>query len=137
RTLPLGEREWDLLGEARPDVVVGAHAEGVEAQRLLALAGHGNHDRGPFDLVLTAGQPPVGVEQYLEMRPGIDLMPAAPVLGHRLLHPRSLHHAPPFSRANARLRYGKNRAFATTVKFASRQGTWPLPRRARAAEAPE
>jgi hypothetical protein len=78
-------------------MVVRAHAEGVETQRLFALAGHGNHDRGPFDLVrLTAGQPPVRMEPYLELRPGIDMMPAAPVLGHRLLHPRSLHHAPPF-----------------------------------------
>src|ERR1700732_4335844 len=34
------------------------------------------------------------------MRPGIDLIPAAPVLGHRLLHPGPLHHAPPFSKAN-------------------------------------
>jgi hypothetical protein len=30
---------------------VGAHAERVEAQCLLALAGDGNDDRGPFDLV--------------------------------------------------------------------------------------
>jgi len=29
---------------AWPDMVVGAHAERVEAQRLLALASHGNHD---------------------------------------------------------------------------------------------
>src|SRR5207249_4500150 len=77
RALSLCEREWDLLGEARPDVVVGAHTEGVKAQRLLALAGHGNHDRGPLDLVrLAAARPPVGVEQDLEMRPGIDLVPA-------------------------------------------------------------
>src|ERR1700730_11710818 len=34
------------------------------------------------------------------MRPGIDLMPAVPVLGHRLLHSGPLHHAPPFSKAN-------------------------------------
>src|ERR1700724_1642630 len=27
-------------------------------------------------------------------------MPAVPVLGHRLLHPGPLHHAPPFSKAN-------------------------------------
>ena len=53
-SLSLCNRKWDLLGEARPDVVVGAHTEGVEAQRLLALAGHGNHDRGPFDLVRLA-----------------------------------------------------------------------------------
>src|SRR6266852_4659374 len=31
RTLRLCDREGDLLGEARPDVVVGADAEGVEA----------------------------------------------------------------------------------------------------------
>ena len=78
-------------------MVVRAHAEGVEAQRLLAFAGHGNHDRGAFDLVrFAAGQLPVRVKQYLEMRPGIDMMPAIPVLGHRLLHPRSFHHPPPF-----------------------------------------
>src|SRR5205823_12159114 len=73
RSLSLCDREWDLRGEARPDMVVRAHAEGIEAQRLFALAGDGNHNRGPFDLVrLAAGQPPVGVEQYLEMRPGIE-----------------------------------------------------------------
>jgi hypothetical protein len=95
--LSLCEREWDLLGETRPDMVVRTHTEGVETQRLFALASRGNHDRGPFDLVrLTAGQPPVRVEQYLEMRPGTDMMPAAPVLGHRLLDPRSLHYIPPF-----------------------------------------
>ena len=56
-----------------------------KAQRLLALAGNGNHDRGPFDLVrLPTGQPPVGVKQHLELRAGIDLMPLAPVLRHRL-----------------------------------------------------
>ena len=77
RSLPLRDRERDLLGKARPNVVVGAHTERVEAQRLLALAGHGNHDRGAFDLVrLAAGRPPVGVKQYFEMRPGIDVMPA-------------------------------------------------------------
>src|SRR5215831_17558979 len=64
---------------------MGAHTEGVEAQRLLALAGNGNHDRGPFDLVrLPTGQLPVGVKHYLELRAGIDLMPASPVLRHRL-----------------------------------------------------
>src|SRR5262252_9411257 len=57
---------------------MGAHTEGVEAQRLLALAGNGNHDRGSFDLVRLPTQPPVGVKQYLELRAGIDLMPAAP-----------------------------------------------------------
>src|SRR4030095_13842880 len=80
----LCDREWDLLGEARPDVVVRAHTEWVEAQGLVALTGYCNHDRGPFDLVrLATGQPPIGVEQYLKMRPGIDMMPAAPVLRHR------------------------------------------------------
>ena len=68
-------KDGRVLGESgtRPDVKMGAHTEGVEAQRLLALAGNGNHDRGPFDLVrLPTGQPPVGVKQYLELRAGID-----------------------------------------------------------------
>src|SRR5215469_13344318 len=80
-------KDGRVLGESgsRPGVKMGAHTEGVEAQRLLALAGNGNHDRGPFDLVrLATGQPPVGVKQHLELRAGIDLMPAAPVLRHRL-----------------------------------------------------
>jgi hypothetical protein len=82
-------------------VVVSAHTEWVEAQGLLTLTGYCNHDGGPFDLVRVAtGQPPIRVEQYLKMRPGIDMMPAAPVLRHRLLHSWSLHHIPPFSRAN-------------------------------------
>src|SRR5215469_16661533 len=92
-------KDGRVLGESgsRPGVKMGAHTEGVEAQRLLALAGNGNHDRGPFDLVrLATSQPPVGVKQYLELWAGIDLMPAAPVLRHRLLHPRLRHHAPPF-----------------------------------------
>src|SRR5262249_4507782 len=41
---------------------------------------------------------PVRVEQYRKMRPRIDLVPAAPVLGPLLLHPRSLHRAPPLSK---------------------------------------
>ena len=41
----------DLRSKARPDMVVGPHAEGIEAQRLLAFAGDGNDDRGPFDFV--------------------------------------------------------------------------------------
>src|SRR5262252_8609583 len=80
-------KDGRVLGESgsRPDVKMGAHTEGVKAQRLLALAGDGNHDRGPFDLVrLPTGQLPVGVKHYLELRAGIDLMPAAPVLRHRL-----------------------------------------------------
>src|SRR5262245_54104085 len=36
RALCLGGRKWDLRSKPRPDVVVGAHAEGVEAQRLFA-----------------------------------------------------------------------------------------------------
>src|SRR3954454_7723802 len=96
RALPLRDRKRNLIGEARPDVIMGAHAEGVETQRLLALAGYGNHDRGPFDLVrLAASGQAVGVEQYLEMRPGIDPMPSAPVLGHFLLDPRPFHDVPP------------------------------------------
>src|SRR5439155_19766907 len=80
RRLPFRDRKGDLLGEARADVVVGAHAEGIEAQRLLPLARHGYHDRRPHDLVVAAGQPPVGMEQDLQVRAGIDMMPAAPVL---------------------------------------------------------
>ena len=46
-------KDGRVLGESgsRPDVKMGAHTEGVEVQRLLAVAGNGNHDRGPFDLV--------------------------------------------------------------------------------------
>jgi hypothetical protein len=44
RTLSLLDGKRDLFGETWPDMVVGAHTEGVEAQRLLALASHGNHD---------------------------------------------------------------------------------------------
>jgi hypothetical protein len=77
---------------------MGAHAERVETQRLLTLAGYGNHDRGPFDLIrLAAGRQAVGVEQYLEIRAGIDLLPSAAVLGHFLLYPLSFHDAPPLS----------------------------------------
>jgi hypothetical protein len=69
-------------------VIVTAHAEGIEAERLLPLAGDGDHDRGPFDAVrLPAKQLPVGVEHYMQMRPGVDVAPSAAVLGHGLLHP--------------------------------------------------
>jgi hypothetical protein len=92
------DRKRDLIGEARPDVIVGAHAERVETQRLVTLAGYGNHDRGPFDLIrLAAGESTIRVEQYLEMGAGIDPMPSAPVLGHLLLYPRSFHGAPPLA----------------------------------------
>src|SRR5579884_2170957 len=61
RALPLGDRQRDLLGQTGPDVEVGAYAERVEAQRLLAFAGDGDHDRGPFDVVrLPAAELPVG-----------------------------------------------------------------------------
>src|SRR5207245_7998719 len=64
------------------------HTEGIEAEGLLPLARDGDHDRGPFDAVrLPAEQLPVGVEHYMQMRPGIDLVPSIGVLGHGLLHP--------------------------------------------------
>jgi len=44
RALSLLDGKRDLFGETWPDMVVGAHTEGIEAQRLLALASHGNHD---------------------------------------------------------------------------------------------
>src|SRR5271169_6407505 len=66
-------------------MIVAAHTERIEAQRLLALAGDGNHDRGPLDAVRLPAQP-VGVEHYLQVRAGIDLVPSAAVLGHGRLH---------------------------------------------------
>src|SRR5215472_2783843 len=33
RALSLRDGQWDLCGQARPDVIMGAHTEGVEAQR--------------------------------------------------------------------------------------------------------
>ena len=89
RLLPLLDPERKLPAtQARTDVIVTAHAEGIEAKRLLPLARDRDHDRGPHDAVrLPAEQLPVGVEHYMQMRPGIDLMPPAAVLGHGLLHP--------------------------------------------------
>jgi hypothetical protein len=92
RLLPLLDPERELPATlARTDVIVAAHAEGIEAEGLLLLARDGDHDGGPFDAVrLPAEQLPVGVEHYMQMRPGIDLMPSVAVLGHGLLHPLRL-----------------------------------------------
>jgi hypothetical protein len=67
---------------------MAAPTEGVEPQCLFLFAGDGNHDRRVFDTVgLPAEQLPVWVEHYMQMRPGIDLVSSAAVLGHGLLHP--------------------------------------------------
>jgi hypothetical protein len=67
-------------------MIVAAPAEGVEAQRLLALAGDRDDDRWAFDAVrLPAEQLPVGVKHYVQTWPGIDLVPTVAVLGHGLL----------------------------------------------------
>src|SRR3984893_12789792 len=89
RLLPLLHPKRKLpAAQARTDVIVAANAKGIEAERLLPLARGGDHDRGPFDVVrFPAEQLPVGVEHYMQMRPGIDLMPSVAVLGHGLLHP--------------------------------------------------
>src|SRR6266446_4989017 len=89
RLLPLLDPQRKLpAAQARTDVVVAALAEGIEAERLLPLARDGDHDRGPHDVIrLPAEQLPVGVEHYMQMRPGIDLVPSIAVLRHGLLHP--------------------------------------------------
>src|SRR5439155_18609710 len=89
RLLPLLDPKRKLPATlARTDVIVTAHAEGIEAERLLPLARDGDHDRGPFDAVrLPAEQLPVGVEHYMQIWPGIDMVPSAALLGHGLLHP--------------------------------------------------
>jgi len=75
----------------RADVVVAPDAEGIEAERLFPLASHTDQDRRPFDFIrLSAEQLPVGIEHDVQMRPGIDAMPSAARLGHRLLHPLRL-----------------------------------------------
>ena len=51
RALPVSNAERDLSGEARTDMVVAPHTEGVKAQRLLALACDGNHDGRAFDTI--------------------------------------------------------------------------------------
>src|SRR3954453_14326771 len=40
------------------------------------------------------------MEQHFQVRPGIDLMPACPILWHRLLRAASLHHAPTFFKSS-------------------------------------
>jgi hypothetical protein len=71
----------------RADVIVASDAERIEAERLFPLARDGDQDRGSLDFVrLPAEQLPVGIEQNVQMRPGIDAMPSTPLLRHRLLH---------------------------------------------------
>jgi hypothetical protein len=65
---------------------MASHAEGIEAERLLLLARDGDHDRGPLDFVRLPPEP-VGIEHNVQVRPGIDAMPSAVLLRHRLLHP--------------------------------------------------
>jgi hypothetical protein len=91
RALVLGGCQRDLPGEPRSDVVMASNSEGVEAQRLLTFADHGDNDRRALDTVdLTATQLSVWVEHYVEMRTSIDLVPSAAFLGHGLLHPPRL-----------------------------------------------
>jgi hypothetical protein len=70
----------------RPDVIMASHAEGIEAECLLPLARDGDQDRGPFDFVRLPTEP-VGIEHNVQARPGINTMPSAALLRHRLLHP--------------------------------------------------
>jgi hypothetical protein len=88
RLLPLLDPKRKLPAAlVRTDVIVTTQAEGIEAERLLALARDGHHDAGPLDIVrLPAEQLSVGVEHNMQMRPGLDVVPSAAVLGHRLLH---------------------------------------------------
>src|SRR5207302_9389547 len=88
RLLPLLDPQRKLLAaQARTDVVVAALAKGIETERLLPLARDGDHDRLPYDAVRRpAEQLPVGVEHYVQVRSGIDLVPSIAVLGHGLLH---------------------------------------------------
>jgi hypothetical protein len=65
---------------------MASHAEGIEAERLLPLARDGDQDRGPFDFVRLPAEP-VGIEHNVQVRPGINAMPSAALLRHRLLHP--------------------------------------------------
>jgi len=104
RLLPLLDPQRNLPAtQARADVIVTAHAEGIEAERLLPLASDGNDDRGPFNTVwLPTEQLPVGVEHYMQMRPGIDAVPSRVVLRHGLLHSLWLWAVPTFFRAPPR-----------------------------------
>jgi hypothetical protein len=65
---------------------MASHAEGIEAKCLLPLARDGDQDRGPFDFVRLPAEP-VGIEHNVQVRPGINAMPSAALLRHRLLHP--------------------------------------------------
>jgi hypothetical protein len=61
RLLPFLDPKRNLPATlARTDVVVAAHTEGVEAERLLPFARDGDRDRGPFDLVRHPSQASAG-----------------------------------------------------------------------------
>src|SRR5262245_24840285 len=136
RLLPLLDPQRNLpAAQARTDVIVAAHAEGIEAQRLLPLAGNGDHDRLPYDVVrFPAAQLPVGVEHYMQMRPGIDPVPSIAILGHGLLHPLWLwlfRHYLRLLSPDGRVRHAAPlRAYHTRLAPAMR-----LPRRTRRAAA--
>jgi hypothetical protein len=109
RALPLRNCERDLSSEPRTDMVMAAHAEGVKAQRLIALADDRNNDGWAFNPVgLPAKELPVGMEHYMQMRPGIDLVPSTALLGHVLLDPPLLvlfrHYHPPSRKVVSRHR---------------------------------
>jgi len=87
RRLPFFNPKGDLPATlARTDVIMASHAEGIEAERLLALAGDGDQDRRPLDFVRLPAEP-AGVEHNVQVRPGINAMPSAALLRYRLLYP--------------------------------------------------
>ena len=62
-------------------------AERIEAQRLFPLAGDGDDDRGPLDPIgIPTRGPSVGVKHDMQMRPGIDPVPAVALFRHRRQH---------------------------------------------------
>ena len=92
---------------SRTDVIMASRAEGIEAERLLPLARDGDQDRGPFDFVRLPAEP-VRIEHNVQVRPGINAMPSATFLRHRLLHPLWLwlfrhFRAPPRDRRRVRV----------------------------------
>ena len=87
RRLPFFNPKGNLPATlTRTDMIMASHAEGIEAERLLPLARDGDQDRGPFDFVRLPAEP-VGIEHNVQVRPGINAMPSAVLLRHRLLHP--------------------------------------------------
>jgi hypothetical protein len=85
--LPFFNPKGDLPATlTRSDVIMASRAEGIEPERLLPFARDGDQDRGPFDFVRLLAEP-VGIEHNVQVRPGINAMPSAALLRHRLLHP--------------------------------------------------